>query len=256
MSATLTNRRSFLAGTITGIAGPASAAAAGSVAWARLAPDVRSLGRVSYAQQGEDLVLYDFIHRVAGIDKPTYLDIGAAEPVRGNNTFLFYSTGSRGVLVEPNPYYAEQLRAVRPGDTVLNVGIGVTDQREADYYVIRGRPMWNTFSADQVAMHRRNAKKEIVERVVKMPLISVNHVIARHLGKAPDVMSIDVEGLDLAILQTLDFDSYRPAAICAETIVGRAGLNQDIGRLMQTKGYVARGGSIVNTVFVDAARCA
>jgi FkbM family methyltransferase len=249
------DRRSFVAGIFVGGAGTAAAALAGRSTWADPGTAAKPRGRSSFAECGEDLVVHDLAHRVLRLQKPTYLDIGAADPVRANNTYLLYCTGSRGVLVEPNPTLAARLRAERPGDTVVAAGIGVSAESEADYYIVRGRPELNTFSAGQAAMLRKTIADDIVERVVKMPLLPINRVMDEQFGgKAPDVMSIDVEGLDLAILRTLDFDGHRPGVICVETIVGSAGTNHDITDLLVSRGYVIRGGSHINTVFVDAAR--
>ena len=50
------------------------------------------------------------------IARPTYLDIGAADPTALSNTYLFYTRGCHGVLVEPNPARLGALRSVRPRD--------------------------------------------------------------------------------------------------------------------------------------------
>jgi FkbM family methyltransferase len=222
-------------------------------------PGPASKARQSFSQQGEDIVLYHLLHDWMKITAPTYLDIGAADPVESNNTYLMYWTGGRGVLVEPNPDYVRRLRLERPGDIVVHAGIGVSDATDADYYVIRGAPTLNTFSKDQVEMYRRTGSRYVVDKVMKMPLISINHVIRDCIGRAPDLISIDVEGLDLAILRTLDFATYRPAAFIAETVMmgGPRGTdNGGIGDLLLSKGYVARGGSLYNTIFADPARYA
>jgi hypothetical protein len=52
--------------------------------------------RVSYSQNGEDLIIRDLFFRL-GIRQPTYLDIGANEPFFISNTYLLYSKGSTGV---------------------------------------------------------------------------------------------------------------------------------------------------------------
>jgi len=189
---------------------------------------------------------------MAGIHKPTYLDIGAYHPVFKNNSFLFYLAGGRGVLVEPNPRYAAFSTSARPGDTVLEIGIGVTDQAEADYYVIDGDGQLNTFSKkeadDLVAIdHRR------IEKIIKRRLVKIDAVIEEHFkGGAPDLVSIDVEGLDFAILSTLDFERHRPKVLCVETAELTTGLvSSEIVELLRAKGYTARGGSFPNTVFLD-----
>lgn len=51
----------------------------------------------------------------------------------GRNTYYFYRKGHRGVLVEPNVTICKKLEAVRPEDTTLVAGIGVTAVTEADY---------------------------------------------------------------------------------------------------------------------------
>jgi len=192
---------------------------------------------------------------VLRVSQPSYVDIGAADPVRGSNTYLLYCTGGRGVLVEPNPAYVEKLKQRRPEDVVVAAGVGIGAAREADYYVIRDHPPLNTFSPEVVADLRVELGGDPVERVVKMPLVPVNEVIATHLGKPPDLLSVDVEGLDLPILRTLDFARWRPGAIIAETIrPGSPGVNRELVAFVVSRRYVVRGGSPVNTIFVDARR--
>jgi FkbM family methyltransferase len=260
------DRRGFLLGTLAGAAGAGIVGTAGIGAAAEWdtgplprpagRPAPASKARQSFSQQGEDIVLYHLLHDWMKLDSPTYLDIGAADPIQSNNTFLLYWTGSRGVLVEPNPSFAAALRTHRPGDLVVEAGVGTGAARESDYYVIRGEPTLNTFSPEQVAMYRKQSAKDPVERVVKMPLVPVNRLIAECIGRAPDLLSIDVEGLDLEILRTLDFATYRPAAIIAETILMNGGGrdNTGIAGLLISKGYVVRGGSLYNTIFADPRR--
>lgn len=243
-------RRDLVAGVATG----ASTVLAGAgIAYLKRHP----IGsRTTYAQQGEDIVLYHVARDLLGTTRPTYMDIGAADPIVGNNTYLMYGAlDGRGVLVEPNPTFARALRSGRPRDTVVEAGIGVPEASTADYYVIKGDPLHNTFSSDQVAALQRGQSESVVERVVKMPLLDINKVIAEHLGNAPDVLSTDVEGLDYAILRSLDLDRFRPGCICAETAaMWNPEQNSDITSYLLSKGYVVRGGSTVNTIYVDDRR--
>lgn len=262
------NRRDFIGGAVSG-SGAVAAVAAGT-GWGRSEPPappptpalppppppaLPEHARLSFSQQGEDIVLFHVLHEWFKIATPTYMDVGAAYPVRGNNTYLLYTTGARGVLVEPNPALAAELRSTRPGDTVVEAGIGVADAVEADYYEIKGNAMLNTFSAAQVAHLQRGQTESVVARVVKMPLLNINRVIEEHLGRAPDLLSTDVEGLDDAIIRTLDLSRFRPAAICAETTpTTKAGGLSRTTRYLVSKGYIPRGGSLYNTVYLDTRR--
>ncbi len=188
-----------------------------------------------------------------GIRTGTYLDIGANDPIDQNNTYFFYRQGFRGVLVEPNPAYAELLQSVRPKDKTLVAGIGTTAAAAADFYVL-SMPALSTFSRDQAdrAIKALNGKVNIRE-IIKVPLLDINDVMAKHFEEAPTFLSIDTEGMDLAILKTVDLSRFRPKIICAETVeVGTTKIIAEIPRYMEAQGYVARGGSLVNTIFVDS----
>lgn len=214
-------------------------------------------GRIaSFAQQGEDLAIVSVLEHLK-IARPSYLDVGAFHPSIGSNTYLLYIAGGKGVLVEPNPHMAELLSGLRPRDTVLTAGIGTGDAAEADYYLIRDRPQLNTFSREQVDRYIAEGGPQVVERTMKMKLLALDDVVAEHFEGAPDVLSVDVEGLDLQILQTLSFDRFRPAVICVETLrYGTTERLDGVTRLLTEHGYVARGGTFVNTIFVDGRRLA
>ena len=216
-----------------------------------LDPDGRLL---SFAQQGEDLVLKGVLAEL-GYDKPTYLDIGSYHPVVSNNTYLLYAVGGRGVLVEPNPFLAEMSRRVRPDDTMVEAGVAAAEERaEADYYVIQGRPQLNTFSKEQADRYIAEGGK--IEKTVKMPLIPIDELLAEHFPESPpDLLSLDVEGLDLEVLRSMDFERWRPPVICVETLVyGSKALVPEIFDVLRERGYVVRGATFVNTIFVDAKR--
>jgi FkbM family methyltransferase len=216
------------------------------------AKNVSESARPSFAQQGEDLVMQAMVYDVAKILVPTYIDIGAFEPIFSNNTYLFYATGGHGVLVEPNPTYTAKLRAERPRDVVLEIGVGITDEAEADYYLFEeSEGQLNTFSKEQADKLRAKGAKP--PKVIKRKLVKVNEILEEHFkDRAPDIFSIDVEGLDLDILKTMDFERWRPLVICTETSELNTGrLEQETIDFLATKQYQARGGSFVNTIFLD-----
>lgn len=248
-------RRDILVGSLGGLAGLAAGRALlhGATPQSDASTTEAQLphgARPSFAQFGDDLVAESLFMCIEH-KNPTYLDIGASEPDVGNNTYLFYRTGGRGVLVEPNVSLTERLRSVRPRDTILVAGIGTGDQTEADYYVM-GAPALNTFDREQAERIARETPYTI-EKVVKMPLLGINRVIAEHFdGRAPDFISIDIEGLDYAVLKTLDFTKYRPKVICAETLITHTHRhNAEITRLLIENGYEVRGMTFANTLYID-----
>jgi Methyltransferase FkbM domain len=249
-------RRNFLLGALGGV-GVGAAAGLGTRNLSQAGkyghpPLEFEFGTLSYAQQGEDLIIKN-IFMFLGVALPTYIDIGAHLPVVSNNTYLFYRSGSRGVLVEPNPALTGELRKRRPGDVVLEIGIGAkAEDEQADYYLIEGDGQLNTFSEDEVRTLKSLAKdREVVTGVIKRSLVNVNKVLGEHFpAGAPDLFSTDTEGYDLAIVRSLDFDRFRPKVFCVETLQGLEP-QQPILEHMFSKDYEIRGSTFVNTIFVD-----
>ena len=208
--------------------------------------------RISYSQCGEDLLLADlmvFLH----IKNPTYLDIGACYPIYLSNTYYFYKRGNAGVCVEPNPVLSKAYQAKRARDTVLPVGISINADTHAPYYMFDAATL-NTFSKSEA---EACAKKGYpIERCIEIPLININALIEQHFAhtprKAPDIVSLDVEGLDLQILQTLNFSQHRPLAICVETLDFTTNKKRpDISTHLTQNGYVVYADTYLNTIFVD-----
>ncbi len=209
-------------------------------------------GKISYAQQGEDLVIANMCEFLR-IERPTYLDIGAYDPIVDSNTYLFYANGSQGVLVDANPARWPRLASVRPRDTLIRGGIGATDGPDTTmpFYVVEGGGAGlSTFSKEEADLipSKTNGMSRYT-RVVDVPVYSINKVLREHFpSAAPNIVSIDVEGLDLPILRVFDFTRYRPDIICVE-IIER--FRRDIFELMAAKDYELRGGTFVNCIFVD-----
>lgn len=239
-------RKEFLLGAGGLGAGLATGLPVGAIAHANNAP-----GERSYAQCGEDLIVQFILGHIGATDA-RYLDVGAHDPVIINNTYLFYTQGFRGVLVEPNPVMCEKIRAERPEDVTLTAGIGMSDVREADFYMMNDSS-WNTFSKEEADHMVKTTKGEIrVEKVIKMQLLEINGVMEEHFGGAPEYLSIDAEGIHLDILKTVNFKKYRPMVICVETLVsGTKQTMPEIGQFLASRGYTQRGGSFVNGIFVD-----
>lgn len=89
-----------------------------------------------------------------------------------------------------------------------------------------------------------------------MPLRSIDDIVQEHFADAaPDLLSVDVEGLDLPLLQSLSWSRFRPAVICVETLIyGTARSREPIAELLREHGYQPRAGTFVNTIFVDEQR--
>jgi len=208
--------------------------------------------RTSYSQCGEDLILR-FVFDALGIARPSYLDIGANDPVRLSNSYLFYRQGSSGVCVEPDPELYHRLGRKRPRDRVLNVGVGRSGGM-LDFYIM-SQPVLNTFSRAEA--DRLVALGHRIDSILSVRVVSVEEVLDQ-CGRTPDIVNIDVEGMDAEIVSAIDFARHRPIVCCVETLTysetGEGRKIEAIFDLMAENGYFAYADTHINTLFVDESR--
>jgi len=166
---------------------------------------------ISFSQYGEDLLLGVSLcpRRACGF----YVDVGAYHPWRGSNTYKLYLRGWHGLTVEPNPEAAPLFRRWRPRDR--HVTLGVAGQRSAlEYHEFRDKKL-NTFSSSLAARHVAVGHPLLSKRLIDCrPLQDVIDQNCR--GTRIDLLSIDCEGLDYEVLQTVDFERNRPVALLIE----------------------------------------
>lgn len=210
-------------------------------------------GRTTYAQCGEDVIL-SYLFGWLGISRPSYLDIGAHHPTFLSNTYYFYLQQSYGVCVEPDPVYFKEFQKKRMRDVCLNVGVGVETAAEADFFLMSA-PTLNTFSETEARRFEAETSYRITEKI-KVPIISINDIIEKYFDSCPNLVSVDIEGLDLAILQTFAFSRWRPQVFCVETVVfseHRTGSTKatDVSEFLRRQGYFVYADTYINTIFVD-----
>jgi FkbM family methyltransferase len=213
--------------------------------------------RRSYAQSGEDIIISDLFSRL-GITHPSYLDIGANEPVALNNTYRLYLRGSRGVLVEPNPVLYKKLLKKRKKDICINAGVAFDHQTEAVYYIFPEKfHGLNTFSKGDAEFWEQTGTaalgKHKIEKKMIMQLLPVNEIIQDHFSPYPNLISIDVEGLDMSILRSIDFERFKPEVFCVETLdfgPGKSEIkNVETKEFFKSKGYFIYADTYINTIF-------
>ncbi len=206
----------------------------------------------SYSQAGEDGIL-KFLFYDKKIEIITYLDLGTNVPDYGNNTFLFYLGGSRGVCVEADSTLIEKIKQIRPEDKILNIGVNIGNDEEADFYIFN-EPSLNTFDKEEAYKRENHGTYKIV-KIEKVKLKTLENLIRENFATYPDFLSIDIEGLDLAVLKSLDFEKFPIPIICAETCTYSENhirpKNHEISNFMISKGYMIYADTYVNTIFVN-----
>ncbi len=211
--------------------------------------------KISFSQSGEDRII-KFLFDILGIQQYRYLDIGAHHPRRLSNTYLFYTLGGSGVLIEPNPGWAALIAQVRPRDLCLNVGLAGQSRSEAPFYIMRSDTLC-TFSKNEAERMVSECGEEIFE-VRHLDVLAPEAVLSVHFSEGLNLVSLDVEGLELEILDAFDLQRYRPEIVCIETVsyaIDGGGMkSSEIANLMTANGYMVFADTYINTIFVDRSR--
>jgi FkbM family methyltransferase len=195
------------------------------------------------------MLLSHLLEGSLGVGKVTYLDIGAHHASYLSNTYHFYRRNFSGVLVEPDPQLFEAIKAARPRDVCLNVGIGTGTAEGAEFYVMRDRTL-STFSRPEVDAYLRKGYPE--PETIMVPLVTVNEILRKHFSAPPSFVSIDTEGMDLPILKSIDLTRNRPLAFCVETSTHEDQKKiTEIPEFFARNGYVVHSDTYLNTIFVE-----
>ena len=165
---------------------------------------------LTFSQYFEDLHI-ELIFKELHIT-PSYLDIGANHPFELSNTYRLYLNGFDGVLVEPNPWLANQLRIARARDDVRTVAIGKSSG-SMPLYVFDSHVL-STLDPAEVAKYQKQGYR-VVDQITTQ-VVGINELV-RSLPRIPNLLCIDAEGLDLSIIKTIDYDYFLPIVICVET---------------------------------------
>jgi FkbM family methyltransferase len=206
---------------------------------------------LSFAQEGEDLVLKRlFDVRKTGF----YVEVGCHHPFRFSNTYLFYRRGWRGICIDPLPGTVRRFNRWRPRD--IAVELGVTFQPSTLTYFMFNEPAVNTFDPNIAGKMEAQGIYKIVERR-KIQTEPLSRIIERYLPSSVeriDFLSVDVEGLDVEVLRSNDWQRFSPEVVIAECLNSDLFFVQDNSavRFMGDVGYRPYAKTGHSVVFVRA----
>lgn len=221
-----------------------------------LIDDNNFFNKKTYGQAGEDSILA-YILKVLGITEQdtSYIDLGANHAKEMSNTFYFYENGAKGILVEANPELIPELKFYRNRDLILNYVVDTVDDTEVDFYILSGDGLSTPDYEAAKSFCEINPSIKIVDKKL-IKTISYNSIVEKYLGKSPTILSIDIEGKELDILNSINFDNNRPLLIVIEMISYDTKLNYntknyEVLAFLESKGYEEYAFTGINSIFID-----
>jgi len=170
-------------------------------------------GRLSFSHEGEDIILDRYFQ---GRDTGFYVDIGSHHPIRFSNTHFFYLRGWRGINVDALPGSKDLFDEFRPGD--INLEAAVSDVEEVAKYYMFSEPALNTFCKTE-AEYKASLESCDLIGSVDLSTLRLAKILDQYVGdNIIDFMSVDVEGLEMNVLRSNNWDRYRPQMVLVELL--------------------------------------
>ncbi|TDC68471.1 FkbM family methyltransferase [Actinomadura sp. GC306] len=171
---------------------------------------------IAYAGNAEDVVL---MRAFAGRESGFFVDVGAGEPVSGSLTKnLVDVLGWRGVNVEPLPDRYARLQRARPGDMNLRVAIGDEPGVAEFFRIVPGQGKaggggLSTLRRDVLERHLADGWRH---EELHVEVVTLETVLAAHAEPGFDLLKVDVEGAEAAVLRSADLQVWRPRVLVVE----------------------------------------
>lgn len=198
---------------------------------------------VSYAQFGEDLLAQELLGY--GRSDVYYIDIGAFHPIKKSNTYIFYKRGGKGICIEPNPEAYSLWKQFRPRDTFIPKGV-IPQSSDVSSWGYRSNP------GNAETNHIATLDKGDMLDCLHIECATIKEIILNEMPKSQqvDLLSIDCEGMDLAIIQDFPFETIRPKVAIVEDYVFSE--NSEVSIATKNKGYLIASYAKISKIFVDA----
>ena len=170
-----------------------------------------------------------------------YVEVGAAGPEYLSMSMHFRENGWRVIGIEPNPEFCKMHH--EKGYEVLQYACGDHDEDDVEFFIVNsqgaayngGNVSYESFSSLGLKNAYAELKKDIHQQKITVKLRRLDTILKTHAPdiKHIDILSIDVEGWELEVMDGLDTTQCLPRLIVIENMFSS---NRYL-RYMRKRGY-------------------
>tara|TARA_B100000900_G_C20484820_1_gene677020 strand:+ start:358 stop:1074 length:717 start_codon:yes stop_codon:yes gene_type:complete len=162
-----------------------------------------------YSFSGVDIIIENIFKKN---NKGIYLDVGCQHPIKNNNTYLLSKKGWTGINIDLDRDNIDLFNVARPKDDNINIAVS-NKVGETDLYFYHKKSPINT-----IEKKTSDFQKAKVTDIRKVKTNTLNNIInnSKFKNKKINLLSVDVEGHELQVLEGIDFNFYKPDVIVVE----------------------------------------
>lgn len=192
-----------------------------------------------FSQFGQDVYVADVVFQ--GKTDGVFVDIGANHPTKWNNTYLLERLGWKGVAVEPQ----DHLNGMWPASRCTPCIRCVVGSGASEVNFIQGSPEEHGLSG--VEGFNKVRGLDAVRSVIRQR--GLKDILDEFKISRVDYLSIDVEGYEMNVLESIDFNAVDIRLIGVENDLGFKGVpiigkrmgfelgNNEMRKYLNTRGY-------------------
>ena len=188
-----------------------------------------------------------------------FVEVGAYDGISFSNTSCLAARGWSGVLVEPIPRFAQACRELYKSNNRIDVVESAVGDNEGDIDITIAGSLTTTNGALLEAYKGIEWSKQSAENAsaTRVHQTTLDALLERRVGARPiDLVVIDVEGAETAVLRGFSLARWRPRMLIIELVHTHPDLHAvsagdaHLQRLIEEAGYSVVYKDSINTVFV------
>ncbi|MEX2410679.1 MAG: FkbM family methyltransferase [Candidatus Paceibacterota bacterium] len=163
----------------------------------------------SFSQYNQDIIC--FKRYLSNISQGTFVEVGADDGISKSNTYFYELRGWKGLCIEPSPKRFKLLDKNR--DCVCENYAITESERSVEFMDVSGYGKGLSGIVDEYdKRHKKRIKEEIKHpsnkgyEVVKVKTIPLKKLLKKHNINHVNFCTIDVEGAELSVLKSIDFN--------------------------------------------------
>ena len=167
-------------------------------------------GEVDYnqfhSQFGEDRYIYENLELPK---KGVFVDVGAGHPSYLSNTYFFEKNGWTGVCIDADPTQYRLLKKER-----ANVEWAAISSEEGQ--IEFSQSYFPTYSSAVSKDEYQGFLKIPFKGTIQVPAFNLETILEKYKIEEIDLLDIDVEGTEIEVWQTFDYEKHKPKVVIME----------------------------------------
>lgn len=189
-----------------------------------------------YSQEGQDLYITSLLFNTLNDSLDCYVvDIGCNHPERFSNSYFFEKFfNCKTIAIDPIEEYGELWQNLRPNAVFIATALGKTASTVTLNIPELGAVYDDMFSS--ITKNPKVGSTGCTQR--KVPCVTLASVLNSHKIEKVTLISIDVEGAELNVLEGIDFDRVLIKCFIIENNTINLFGSEEIRLFLKLKGYI------------------